>query len=105
MRWVKKLQNNVSIRLPITASILKQLRHVFNNGVFSPFLGLMLKCMFSLPFFGSVFDLVKLLVKKQILNISKKINGSFEWSYFVKESLKNMLHVKLRKNLSYSENL
>lgn len=95
MRWVKKLQNNVSIRLPITASILKQLRHVFNNGVFSPFLGLMLKCMFSLPFFGSVFDLVKLLVKKQILNISKN----------VKESLKNMLHVKLRDNLSYSENL
>lgn len=73
MRWVKKLQNNVSIRLPITASILKQLRHVFNNGVFSPFLGLMLKCMFTLPFFESVFDLVKLLVKKQILNISKKL--------------------------------
>lgn len=95
MRWVKKLQNNVSIRLPITASILKQLRHVFNNGVFSPFLGLMLKCMLYLPFFGSVFDLVKLLVKKQILNISKN----------VKESLKNMLHVKLRENLSYSENL
>lgn len=42
-------------------------------GVFSPFLGLMSKCMFSLPFFGSVFDLVKLLVKKQILNISKKL--------------------------------
>lgn len=74
MRWVKKSQNNVFIKLPITASILKQLWHVINNGVFSPCLGLMLKCMFSLPFFGGFFDLVKLLVKKQILDISKKIN-------------------------------
>lgn len=53
LRGVKKSQNNVSNnRLPITASILKQLWYVLDNGAFSPFLDLMLKCMFSCAFFG-----------------------------------------------------
>ena len=44
----KRSQNNViKKRLSITADILKQLWKVLDNGVFSSFVDLMLKCMFS----------------------------------------------------------
>ncbi|XP_048778466.1 uncharacterized protein LOC125682096 [Ostrea edulis] len=52
LRGVKRVQNNVkSKRLPITA-ILKQMWQILDNGAFSPFVDLMLKCMFSCAYFG-----------------------------------------------------
>ena len=50
---IKRSQNNVTKkRLPITADILKQLWKVLDKGAFSPFVDLMLKCMFSCAYFG-----------------------------------------------------
>lgn len=68
----------------IIASILKQLWHELDNGAFSPFLDLMLKCMFSCAFFSGFLDVVKLLVKKQTLYIFKKnFDVSFGCNCFV----------------------
>lgn len=54
LRGVKRSQNNVinNKRLPITPNILKQLWQVLDMGAFSPFVDLMLKCMFSCAYFG-----------------------------------------------------
>ena len=53
LRGVKKTQINKSIdRLPITASVLKQLCMILAKGVFSPFLDSMLQCVFKMAFFG-----------------------------------------------------
>ncbi|VDI64285.1 Hypothetical predicted protein [Mytilus galloprovincialis] len=53
LRGIKKSQNNVKQkRLPITSQILKQLCCMLQQGVFSPFVDLMLQCSFNLAFFG-----------------------------------------------------
>ncbi|XP_071169413.1 uncharacterized protein [Mytilus edulis] len=53
LRGIKKSQNNVKQkRLPITSQILKQLCCMLKQGVFSPFVDLMLQCSFNLAFFG-----------------------------------------------------
>ncbi|XP_048735429.2 uncharacterized protein LOC125650898 [Ostrea edulis] len=53
LRGVKRLQSNVHHkRFPITTRILAQIWNVLDQGVFSPFVDLMLKCMYSCAFFG-----------------------------------------------------
>lgn len=53
LRGVKKSQTNQVVkRLPITVQILKELVILLDNGAFSPFFDLMLKCMFLYAFFG-----------------------------------------------------
>ncbi|XP_062598608.1 uncharacterized protein LOC134260042 [Saccostrea cucullata] len=53
LRGIKRSQMNVhNKRLPITVDILQQLLHVLDKGFFSPFVDLMLKCMFSCAYFG-----------------------------------------------------
>ena len=53
MRGIKKSQVNIpKNRLPITAKVLKQLCNLLADGVFSPFIDLMLQCAFETAFFG-----------------------------------------------------
>ena len=53
LRGVKKLQTPNSMkRLPITFSVLYRLCHCLDQGVFHPFLDLMMKCVCSMAFYG-----------------------------------------------------
>ena len=53
LRGVLKSQDNNTVkRLPITSDILHKLCTLLSKGVFSPFLDLMLQCIFKLAFFG-----------------------------------------------------
>lgn len=53
MRGIKKSQSNITkTRLPITYSILRELCNLLSLGVYSPFIDLMLQCVFNMAFFG-----------------------------------------------------
>ena len=86
LRGIKKSQSNVSReRLPITTDELKDLCFLLSRGVFSPFLDLMLECIFKMAFFGFLrcgeFTCQSQVNSKQVVKIQDISVGSDFGSY------------------------